>query len=148
VQGAVEHMSVGGGGSSKALARLLAEEIMGNNLGMQKRSIDGKEYLDYLWEYTNSLTTFRWCWCCMGARWQCSVRRLYLEIYRIKIQMSKDVWVKSLFKTTPAIFLMSKDYSSPSLTKATYKKPDCQVQWRESNTLATSLTVSNTCLKQ
>jgi hypothetical protein len=40
-------MSVGGGGSGKALTHPLVEEIMENNLSMKKSSIDGKKYLDY-----------------------------------------------------------------------------------------------------
>jgi hypothetical protein len=39
-------MSVGGGGSGKALACPLADEITENNLSMKKSSIDGKKYLD------------------------------------------------------------------------------------------------------
>jgi hypothetical protein len=64
----MEHMSIGGGGSGKALARPLAEEITVNNLSKKKSSTDGSKYLDYLWERASSWTTFRWCWHCMGAR--------------------------------------------------------------------------------
>jgi hypothetical protein len=75
-------MSVGGVSSGEALAHPLAEEIMGNSLSMKKSSIDGKIYLDYLWERTSSWTTFRWCWGCMGASWQWFVHHLYLVNYQ------------------------------------------------------------------
>jgi hypothetical protein len=67
-QGAIKGMCIGGGSSTKALSRLLVEEITLNNLSMKKSSIGGNKYLEFLWERTSSRTTFRWCWGCMGAR--------------------------------------------------------------------------------
>jgi hypothetical protein len=57
------------------------QDLIGKAHQLKKSSIDDKKYLNCLREHESSRTTIRWCWHCMGARWQRYVCRLYLGIY-------------------------------------------------------------------